>query len=98
MDRDIKDQVMLNRRPHSVDLGGLDRNRNPWLFVIPGKRNRPKQLDELPDEFRRAGIGVCFEGSPNMHALYHFMIKRKYVGHLIQQSLQNVSQYKRILT
>ena len=76
MDRDNKDQVMVNRRPHSVDLGGLDRNRHPWLLVIPGKRNRPKQLDELSYEFRRAGIGVCFEGRSNMHALYRYILSK----------------------
>ena len=59
---DTRQQFMVNRRPHSVDLGRLERNRNPWLFVVPCKRNRHKQCDELPDEFRRAGIGVCFEG------------------------------------
>ena len=66
MDRDrgdTREQVMNNRRPHSVDLGGLERSRHPWLSVIPGTRNKPKQLDELSYEFRRAGIGVCFEGN-----------------------------------
>ncbi len=57
------------RRPHSVDLGGLGRRppegaiAHSWLTVVPCKRIRPRECDELPDEFRRAGIGVCFEGS-----------------------------------
>jgi hypothetical protein len=59
------------RRPHSVDLGGLARRRpeeavggqHHWLNVVPCKRIRPRDCDELPDEFRRAGIGACFEGS-----------------------------------
>ena len=44
---------------HSLDLGGLE------LLValpVPGRRVRPRECDELPDEFRRAGIGVCFKG------------------------------------
>ena len=52
------------KRPHSVDLGGLDRNApgNRWHFVVPGNRVRPRECDERPDEFVRAGIGVCFKG------------------------------------
>jgi hypothetical protein len=55
------------RRPHSVDLGGLGRRPeaspgHSWLTVVPCNRVRPRDCDELPDEFRRAGIGVCFEG------------------------------------
>ncbi len=55
------------RRPHSVDLGGLGRrpeasSGHSWLTVVPCNRIRPRNCDELPDEFRRAGIGVCFEG------------------------------------
>ena len=46
------------KRPHSVDLGGLDR----WLYVIPGHRTRPKECDERCDEFVRAGIGNCLKG------------------------------------
>ena len=45
-----------------MDLGGLDRQTNAWLYVVPSKRIRPKECDELPYEFIRAGIGVCFEG------------------------------------
>ena len=55
------------RRPHSVDMGGLARRPDAashhWLSVVPCKRIRPRECDELPDEFRRAGIGVCFEGT-----------------------------------
>ena len=44
---------------HSVDLGGLDVLA---ALPVPGGRVRPRDCDELPDEFRRAGIGVCFRG------------------------------------
>ena len=50
------------KRPHSVDLGGLHRGHS-WAYVVPSKRIRPRDCDELPDEFKRAGIGVCFEGT-----------------------------------
>ena len=33
-----------------------------WLYVMPRQRVRPRECDEVPDEFRRAGIGLCFEG------------------------------------
>ena len=46
------------KRPHSVDLGGLDR----WLYVVPGHKTRPKECDERCDEFVRAGIGNCLKG------------------------------------
>ena len=63
--------AVVSRRPHSVDLGGLARRPeaaaagrpgHAWLTVVPCKRIRPRDCDELPDEFRRAGIGICFEG------------------------------------
>ena len=33
-----------------------------WLNVVPSERLKPKKCDELSDEFKRAGIGQCFEG------------------------------------
>ena len=33
-----------------------------WLRIIPSQRVKIKQCDELSDEFKRAGIGLCFEG------------------------------------
>ena len=49
-------------RPHSVDLGGLAREKSKWLGVVPCQRVRVRECDEPPEEFRRAGIGVCFKG------------------------------------
>ena len=46
------------KRPHSVDLGGLDR----WMYVVPGHRTKLKECDERCDEFVRAGIGICLKG------------------------------------
>jgi hypothetical protein len=38
-------------------------------LVIPSQRLKPKVCDEVPDEFRRAGIGLCFEGKSNNKTL-----------------------------
>ncbi len=35
---------------------------NRWLKVIPSVKIRPRDCDEVPEEFRRAGIGLCFGG------------------------------------
>ena len=43
-----------NERPHSVDMGVKE--RYPWVYAVPCKKVMPKICDELPDEFRRAGI------------------------------------------
>ena len=50
------------KRPNSVDLGELDRESHPWLYIVPGNRVRQRECDDRPDEFVRAGIGVCFKG------------------------------------
>ena len=52
------------KRPHSLDLGGLVHydGEHSWLLAIPSKRIRPRECDELHDDFRKAGIGFCFEG------------------------------------
>jgi len=35
-----------------------------WLLgVTPSPLYRPRSCDEVPDEFRRAGIGLCFGGA-----------------------------------
>jgi hypothetical protein len=46
------------------DLNLSDSN-STWYLVIPSQRLKPKVCDEVPDEFRRAGIGLCFEGTGN---------------------------------
>ena len=33
-----------------------------WLKVVPSCKIRPRNCDEVPEEFRRAGIGLCFGG------------------------------------
>ena len=47
------------------DLNLSDSN-STWYLVIPSQRLKPKVCDEVPDEFRRAGIGLCFEGKTNL--------------------------------
>ena len=36
-----------------------------WLKIVPSERVIVKQCDEITDEFKRAGIGLCFEGKVN---------------------------------
>ena len=33
-----------------------------WLRVVPSCKIRPRDCDEVPEEFKRAGIGLCFGG------------------------------------
>ena len=60
----------------SSSLSPLLPATDPWLLLllhsllqlllslpVPGRRVRPRDCDELPEEFRRAGIGVCFRGN-----------------------------------
>ena len=53
-------------------------NQEPWLRVVPSYKVLPRNCDEVPDEFKRAGIGLCFRGKletcsiffpPNEHTL-----------------------------
>jgi hypothetical protein len=39
-----------------------DSSSGQWWLVIPSQRVRARVCDEVPDEFKRAGIGLCFEG------------------------------------
>ena len=33
-----------------------------WVFAVPSKRLEPKQCDQVSEEFRKAGIGICLSG------------------------------------
>ena len=33
-----------------------------WLRVVPSCKIKPRNCDEVPEEFKRAGIGLCFGG------------------------------------
>ena len=50
----------VERRAHSVDLGVKE--RYPWVYAVPSEKLVPKNCDEVPEEFRRAGIGACLQG------------------------------------
>ena len=45
-----------------AEAGEAGNEEERWLYVMPRQRVRPRECDEVPDEFRRAGIGLCFEG------------------------------------
>lgn len=33
-----------------------------WMYVLHSQKVKPRDCDEVPDEFVKAGIGLCFEG------------------------------------
>ena len=33
-----------------------------WVFAVPSVVTRHKQCDQLPEDYRRAGIGHCMSG------------------------------------
>ena len=37
-------------------------DNDSWLKIIPSEKVKLRKCDELSDEFKRAGIGLCFEG------------------------------------
>ena len=37
-------------------------DNDSWLNIVPSEKVKIKKCDELTDEFKRAGIGLCFEG------------------------------------
>jgi hypothetical protein len=51
----------MSRARSDLNLSS-DSSGSTWWLVIPSQRVRPRVCDEVPDEFRRAGIGLCFEG------------------------------------
>ena len=57
---------------HRGSLGHPGSPRGPWWGVVPCTRVRHRQCDELPEEFTKAGIGVCFKGKEhfNMYVIH----------------------------
>ena len=49
-----------------MDIGGIEWKTSAWLGVMPSHRVRVKNCDEPPDEFKRAGIRVCFKGKDKL--------------------------------
>jgi len=70
--RGRQDQYPSNREPTRLKTSqpnGLIRTRSDlnltdpnWYLIVPSQRVKPRDCDEVPDEFKRAGIGLCFEG------------------------------------
>ena len=58
----MKTKGYETERPHSVDIGGIERKTSAWLGVMPSHRVRVRNCDEPPEDFRRVGIGICFKG------------------------------------
>ncbi len=52
----------LSRARSDLNLSVGHQSDPNWFLVIPSQRIKPRVCDEVPDEFKRAGIGLCFEG------------------------------------
>ena len=65
--KSVKDAARAHSAPAAQHRGAgnkpMSAEDEAWLYVMPRQRVRPKECDEVPDEFRRAGIGLCFEGN-----------------------------------
>ena len=49
-----------------------------WLRVVPSCKIRPRDCDEVPEEFKRAGIGLCFGGEHYFCFVYlHYNLLEK---------------------
>ena len=48
---------------HLMSLNVLKQNtEKSWVFAVPSFSYRHKQCDQVSDEFKRAGIGLCMTG------------------------------------
>ena len=52
----------VNRLQKSTSELAIKTSSDYWLKVVPSCKIRPRECDEVPEEFRRAGIGLCFGG------------------------------------
>ena len=62
-------------------------DNDSWLNIVPSEKVKIKKCDELTDEFKRAGIGLCFDGKKRVilivfHSIYYlsnllFKLKRR---------------------
>ena len=58
-------QVQLQKSASELSvkhLGHHQRSQESWLRIVPSYKVRPRNCDEVPEEFKRAGIGLCFGG------------------------------------
>lgn len=51
-----------NERKQQCNIARKRKEDNSWLDVVPAQIVKVRKCDEIPDEFIRAGIGLCFEG------------------------------------
>ena len=65
--------VWRGQHRHSLDLGLV-------LLPVAGGRVTTRQCDELPEEFRRAGIGACFRGEEGGGELWNVQISSILLG------------------
>ena len=52
-------------------------DNDSWLNIVPSEKVKIKKCDELTDEFKRAGIGLCFDGKKKVHSFFFSSISRQ---------------------
>ena len=61
--RSYTHQSTLQKSASEMNVKQLgQRDSEFWLRVVPSCKIRPRECDEVPEEFKRAGIGLCFGG------------------------------------
>ena len=54
--------VKISSQNHQRMLRNSSCDSEFWLRVVPSCKVKPRECDEVPEEFKRAGIGLCFGG------------------------------------
>ena len=57
---------MISKRllsQHLLELDAMRRDSDvAWVFAVPSVNVGYKQCDAVPEEFKKAGIGLCMSG------------------------------------
>ena len=62
-----KNKCLLQKSASELNVKQLGQQENgPWLRIVPSYQVRPRNCDEVPEEFKRAGIGLCFGGKQKL--------------------------------
>ena len=63
---EISMKQLQSRQIHQKSASSDADNSEFWLRVVPSCKIKPRNCDEVPEEFKRAGIGLCFGGKPSI--------------------------------
>ena len=64
--RNITKNCLLQKSASELNVKQLGQQDGPWLRIVPSYQVRPRNCDEIPEEFKRAGIGLCFGGKQKL--------------------------------